>query len=113
MTEIISFEQQWHVHSLCQCVCRTIGKIKSCFGIDALSIALKRRNSSAGLYLVERDNFEVIFDLEKAPQPRNSRRTVRIPVMADRLSISRRTVNPIDRGQHSGEGGQHLPSTAS
>jgi hypothetical protein len=34
-------------------------------------------------------------------------------VMADRHSIRRRTVIPVDRGQHSGESGQRLPSTAS
>ncbi|NQW52230.1 MAG: hypothetical protein HQ465_13425, partial [Rhodospirillales bacterium] len=38
---------------------------------------------------------------------------VRIPVKADRHSIRRRTVIPVDRGQRSGEGGHLLPSTVS
>src|SRR6266852_3560778 len=38
---------------------------------------------------------------------------VRIPAIADRVSDGLRTVIPIDRGQRSGDRGQHVPSTAS
>ena len=63
--EVVALEEQRCVHGCGKRVGHAIGKIQPRLWIDALAVAVKSRQRRARLALVEGDNLEIVFVLEK------------------------------------------------